>query len=65
MERIWQPVRFLSKGVVSSVNDSSSSGGGSSTDVTMAETYEVMIVVDPAVGMGLNIDTKNSCVIGE
>ncbi len=44
---------------------SNSTGGGSSNKNNMAETYEVMIVVDPAVGMGLNIDTKNSCVIGE
>lgn len=31
----------------------------------MSEAYELSIVVDPAVGMGLNIDTKNSRVIGE
>ena len=61
---IWSPVRFLGgKAHISGVVEQTGIG---TNRTNMTNEYDVQIVIDPSIGMGLSIDrTKDGSVIGK
>ena len=68
---IWSPVRFLSRGKAGTtsgvVDETDGIGIGTNRNITMNNNeYDVQVVIDPSIGMGLSIDrTKDGNVIGK
>ena len=67
---IWSPVRFLSRGKASTtsgvVDETDGIGIGSNRNDIMNNEYDVQVVIDPSIGMGLSIDrTKDGNVVGK
>ena len=62
---IWSPVRFLGGKAAHSGVVERTGIGTNRTNMTNNE-YDVQIVIDPSIGMGLSIDrTKDGSVIGK
>ena len=63
---IWSPVRFLGGKANSGVMEQTGAGTNRPTTTMSNNEYDVQIVIDPAIGMGLSIDrTKDGSVIGK